>query len=43
MKREGKKGRKIGRNKIKCANYEARGTRERNKRRRIAKDARRAS
>lgn len=36
------KGRKIGRNKIKCERYQARGTREKNKARRIAKDAKRS-
>lgn len=35
------KGRKIGRNKAKCEQYRARGIRERNKARRIAKDAKR--
>lgn len=35
------KGHKIGRNKAKCEKYRARGTRERNKARRIAKDAKR--
>lgn len=36
-----KKGRKIGRNKIKCERYRAMGTREKNKARRIAKDLKR--
>lgn len=36
------KGGKIGRNKTKCDQYRARGIREKNKARRIAKDARRS-
>lgn len=38
-----KKGRKIGRDKDKCARYRARGTREKNKARRAAKIARQAA
>lgn len=39
-KSEGKKGRKLGRNKVKCERYRARGTREANKRRRAERRAR---
>lgn len=44
-RRESKSGgaRKYGRNIAKCADYQARGTRESNKARRIARDALRAS
>lgn len=37
--KKGKKGRKVGRNKVKCQNYAAKGTRERNKKRRADKRA----
>jgi hypothetical protein len=43
MSKPGKGSRKIGRNKDKCAAYRMRRTREANKARRAAKDARRAS
>ena len=42
-KETGKKGRKIGRNKIKGQTYRGRDTRAKNKSRRIAKDAARKS
>ncbi len=38
-----RKGRKIGRNKVKCARYRAEGRREKNKARKAAKAARRAT
>lgn len=41
MAGESKKSKKHGRNKSKCDLYRARGIREKNKARRIAKDARR--
>lgn len=37
--KKGKKGRKIGRNKVKCQRYEAKGTREKNKLRKAEKRA----
>jgi hypothetical protein len=43
MSKPGKGTRKVGRNKVKCAAYRMRGTREANKARRAAKDARRAA
>lgn len=43
MAGESKKSKKHGRNKHKCETYRARGIRERNKARRIAKDAKRQS
>ena len=40
-KNQGKKGRKVGRNKSKCEVYRASGTRERNKALRAARHAKR--
>jgi hypothetical protein len=40
-KRKGKKHRKYGRNRVKCAAYRAAGRREKNKQRRIEKDLKR--
>jgi hypothetical protein len=38
-KQKGGGAKKIGRSKVKCASYKLRGTREKNKARKIAKDA----